>query len=74
MVRLGRFAAQPNAAQAAEDVRLACGYQKYADGKRTLLACTPDRTWSDFGREGDPDNTFLAYYPGDKYVDILGLV
>ena len=51
----------------ADYLRRECG-----DGQ-ILFAYTPDRTWSDFGREGDSDNTFLAYYPGDKYVDILGL-
>lgn len=38
-----------------------------------LFAYTPDRTWSEFGKEGDAGNTFLAYYPGEDYVDILGL-
>ena len=38
-----------------------------------LFAHTPDRTWKDFGNEGDSSNTFLAYYPGDKYVDIIGI-
>ena len=38
-----------------------------------LFAHTPDRTWKDFGNEGDSNNTFLAYYPGDKYVDIIGI-
>lgn len=38
-----------------------------------LFAYTTDRTWGDFGTEGDSGNTFLAYYPGDKYVDILGI-
>ena len=38
-----------------------------------IFAYTPDRTWSEFGNEGDEGNTFLAYYPGDKYVDVIGL-
>ena len=38
-----------------------------------LFAYTPDKTWNDFGNEGDTGNTFLAYYPGDKYVDIIGI-
>ena len=38
-----------------------------------LFAYTPDRTWKDFGKEGDSENTFLAYYPGDAYVDIIGI-
>ena len=38
-----------------------------------LFAYTPDRTWSEFGEEGDSGNTFLAYYPGDVYSDIVGL-
>ena len=38
-----------------------------------IFAYTPDRTWSEFGSEGDEGNTFLAYYPGDRYVDIIGL-
>ena len=40
---------------------------------RLLFAYTPDRTWTEFGKEGAETNTFLTYYPGDKYVDILGL-
>ena len=40
---------------------------------RLIFAYTPDRTWTEFGQEGDSENTFLAYYPGDRYVDILGL-
>ena len=38
-----------------------------------LFAYTPDRTWSELGEEGDSGNTFLAYYPGDDYSDIVGL-
>lgn len=38
-----------------------------------LFAYTLDRTWKDFGCEGDSGNTFLAYYPGDRYVDVIGL-
>ena len=43
-----------------------------AKGRRDIRA-TPDKTWKDFGKEGDAGNTFLAYYLGDKYVDIIGL-
>ena len=46
--------------------------EKCGDGQ-ILFAYTPDRTWTDFGKEGDSGNTFLAYYPGDKYVDLIGL-
>ena len=38
-----------------------------------LFAYTPDRTWREFGKEGDSGNTFLAYYPGDAYSDIIGM-
>lgn len=38
-----------------------------------IFAYTPDRSWSGIGNEGDTNNTFLAYYPGDKYVDIIGM-
>lgn len=53
--------------QEADYLRNACG-----EGQ-ILFAYTPDRTWREFGREGDSENTFLAYYAGDAYVDILGL-
>jgi len=51
----------------ADYLRQACGPDQI------LFAYTPDRTWRDFGKEGDSDNTFLAYYPGDAYVDLIGL-
>jgi len=51
----------------ADYLRQACG------SDQILFAYTPDRTWCEFGQEGDANNTFLAYYPGDNYVDILGL-
>ena len=38
-----------------------------------LFAYTPDIAWSNLGTEGDNGNTFLSYYPGDKYVDIIGI-
>lgn len=50
----------------ADYLRTACG-----DGQ-ILFAYTPDRFWHDLGNEGDTENTYLAYYPGDKYVDIVG--
>ena len=37
-----------------------------------LFAYTPGgKMWKDFGAEGDTENTFLACYPGDAYVDIV---
>ena len=51
----------------ADYLRRECG------DEQILFAYTPDRTWKEFCKEGDADNTFLAYYPGDAYVDILGL-
>lgn len=39
---------------------------------RILFAYTPDRTWKDLGSEGDGGHTFLSWYPGDDYVDIVG--
>ena len=53
--------------------RFEADYLRKACPDQILFAYTPDRTWSDFGKEGDTANTFLAYYPGDGYVDILGL-
>ena len=54
--------------------RMTADYLRKACGEdQIIFAYTPDRTWKDFGKEGDADNTFLAYYPGDKYVDIVGL-
>ena len=51
----------------ADYLRKACG------SDQIIFAYTPDVTWSDLGKEGDEGNTFLAYYPGDKYVDLVGL-
>ena len=51
----------------ADYLRKACG------SDQIIFAYTPDRTWAEFGKEGDSDNTFLAYYPGDTYVDLLGI-
>ena len=54
--------------------RMTADYLRKECGEdQILFAYTPDRTWKEFGKEGDADNTFLAYYPGDAYVDILGL-
>ena len=54
--------------------RMTADYLREACGEgQIIFAYTPDKTWKDFGKEGDADNTFLAYYPGDKYVDIVGL-
>lgn len=54
--------------------RMEADYLREHCGKdQIVFAYTPDRTWNDFGREGDTNNTFLAYYPGDKYVDIIGI-
>lgn len=54
--------------------RMTADYLRNECGEdQILFAYTPDRTWNEFGKEGDADNTFLAYYPGDAYVDILGL-
>lgn len=50
----------------ADTLRAACGPD------RILFAYTPDRTWKELGREGDAENTFLAYYPGDAYADLVG--
>lgn len=51
----------------ADFLRKACG------DNQILFAYTPDRTWKAFGQEGDAENTYLACYPGDAYVDIVGL-
>ena len=40
---------------------------------QVIFAYTPDKTWKDLGAEGDGANTFLAYYPGDRYVHIVGI-
>ena len=53
--------------------RLEADYLRERCPGQILFAYTPDRTWKEFGYEGDTNNTFLAYYPGDKYVDILGI-
>ena len=54
--------------------RLTADYLRAACGEgQILFAYTVDRTWHDFGQEGDTANTFLAYYPGEKYVDVVGL-
>lgn len=54
--------------------RMEADYLRKACGEgQILFAYTPDKTWKEFGREGDSANTFLAYYPGDAYVDILGI-
>ena len=53
--------------------RATAGYLRKKCPGQILFAYTPDRTWKEFGKEGDADNTFLAYYPGDKYVDIIGI-
>ena len=54
--------------------RMTADYLRKACGEdQIIFAYTPDRTWKDFGKEGDSGNTFLAYYPGDKYVNIIGL-
>ena len=61
----------------AEEYRKLCmataGYLRKKCQGQILFAYTPDKTWKDFGFEGDTNNTFLAYYPGDKYVDIIGI-
>ena len=51
----------------ADYLREACGPDQI------LFAYTPDRLWKDFGQEGDSENTFLSRYPGDDYVDIIGI-
>ena len=53
--------------------RLEADYLRKRCPNQILFAYTTDRTWSDFGKDGDSGNTFLAYYPGDEYVDILGI-
>ena len=54
--------------------RLVCDYlRKNVDKDSLLFAYTPDRYWTSFGKEGDTGNTFLARYPGDGYVDIIGI-
>lgn len=57
-----------------EICRITCRYlRKNAGEDRLLFAYTPDRYWKSFGNEGDTNNTFLARYPGDEYVDIVGI-
>lgn len=51
----------------ADYLRKACG------NDQIIFAYTPDRAWNEFGQEGDSTNTFLAWYAGDAYVDIIGL-
>jgi len=51
----------------ADYLRKACG------AGQIIFAYTPDRVWKEFGREGDSDNTYLAWYPGDELVDLVGL-
>lgn len=54
--------------------RMEADYLRKACGKdQIIFAYTPDRMWRDFGREGDTNNTFLAWYPGDEYVDVIGI-
>ena len=54
--------------------RMEADYLREKCGKdQIIFAYTPDRTWSEFGHEGDTNNTFLAYYPGDAYVDLIGV-
>lgn len=53
--------------------RMEADYLREKCPGQILFAYTPDRTWKDFGKEGDAGNTFLAYYPGDRYVDIIGI-
>lgn len=54
--------------------RMTADYLRAACGEgQILFAYTPDRLWKSFGTEGDVENTFLAYYPGDEYVDIVGM-
>lgn len=53
--------------------RLEANYLRERCLGQILFAYTPDRTWRDFGEEGGDGNTFLAYYPGDGYVDIIGI-
>ena len=53
--------------------RMEADYLRAKCPGQILFAYTPDRTWKKFGKEGDTNNTFLAYYPGDRYVDILGI-
>lgn len=54
--------------------RMTCDYLRSQVGDDSLLfAYTPDRFWKPFGKEGDTENTFLARYPGDGYVDVIGI-
>lgn len=53
--------------------RMEADYLREKCPGQILFAYTPDRTWKEFGNEGDTNNTFLSYYPGDRYVDILGI-
>ena len=50
----------------ADYLRAACGPD------RILFAYTPDRHWTELGRPGEGEGTFLACYPGDAYVDLVG--
>lgn len=57
-----------------EVCRQTCRHLRGRVGTDSLLfAYTPDRFWTSFGHEGDTNNTFLARYPGDEYVDIVGI-
>lgn len=49
-----------------ETLRRLCG-----EGQ-ILFAYTPDRCWSQLGKEGDGGSNFLSWYPGDAYTDIVG--
>lgn len=53
--------------------RLTADYLRRACGRdQILFAYTPDRTWTDFGKEGEEGHSFLTWYPGRDYVDIVG--
>ena len=39
---------------------------------QVLFAYTPDKRWPEMGKEGDNQNNYLSWYPGDAYVDIVG--
>ncbi len=53
--------------------RMEADYLRARCPGQILFAYTPDKTWNDFGTEGGLNNTFLARYPGDNYVDIIGI-
>ena len=50
--------------------RMEADFLRARCGGQILFAYTPDRWWSGIGEEGR--DGYLAWYPGDAYVDVIG--